>query len=272
MGGIQPDTMRRIANKLPEDGMLQRFMLTMAVDAVDDEDRPFNAAAKARYIGMITRLAHEANPGAPITMSDEARQEFRWLSREASAVARAAMISPRMKAHLGKIDGLFGRLAITYHLAESADRGIAPPPQVSGKTAATVADFMREYLAGHLRAFYDDLLSDSRHRAHAVWIAGHILAHQLDSLENRRLLQNYRGWDALPDWTRDSAMRMLVDAGWLYEIHGDNPGRRVTRWEVNPAVHSRFAHQAQQQAERRRSESEDIRRTAFGRALTGDHE
>lgn len=271
MGGIQPDSMRSIAAKLPEDGLLQRFMLTMAVDAVEDQDRPYNSAAKARYTSMITRLANDAAPTTHVILSDEARQEFLWLSREASAIARAAMISPRMKSHLGKIDGLFGRLCITYHLAESADRGIAPPPQVSGKTASTVADFMREYLAGHMRAFYDDLLADSRHRAHAVWIAGHILAHQLDSIENRRLLMNYRGWDALPDWTKDSALRMLVDAGWLYEIHGENPGRRVSRWEVNPAVHSRFAQYATREAERRRAETDEIRRTAFGRALTGDH-
>lgn len=270
MGGIQPDAMRGIAAKLPEDGLMQRFMVTMAEDAIEDEDRPYNAPAKRRYTAMIEHLAQQQAPPQPIRMSGEAIQEFRWISDEARGVAKLSVISPRMKAHLGKIDGLFGRLAIVYHLADAADRGIPPPPEVTGKTAETVADFMRGYLAGHLRAFYDDLLTDSRHRVHATWIAGHILGHELDQLEHRRLLQNYRGWDALPEWTQTSALRMLEDAGWLYPIHTDNPGRRVTRWEVNPLVHERFARHAEREAQRRKEETNGIRATAFGRALTGE--
>ena len=269
MGGIQPDSMRRISDKLPDDGLLQRFMLTMAVDAVDDEDRPYNASAKARYTGMIERLADVTRPCDPFTFSDEARAEFRWLSRETSAVARLSMLSPRMKSHLGKIDGLFGRLAIVHHLADAADRGQSPPPQVAGKTASTVADFIRDYLAGHLRAFYDDLLSDTKHRQHAIWIAGHILAHELDQIENRRLQQNYPAWGSMPKWEREQAMQMLEDSGWVYPIHGDNPARKVVRWEVNPLVHSRFAGVRDKEQVRRRSELDKVRESAMARAAGG---
>lgn len=270
MGGIQPSAMLRIAKGLPEDGMLQRFMIVMAQEQEGiGVDRAENASAVQRYDAMLQRLATtEAPHKRPFTLSDEGIAERQALEYDLKGARKLANISPRVKSHLGKLDGLFGRLCLTYHLADAADRGYDPGPVVTGATAHAVSDFIRDYLVGHMAAFYDDLLDGGQHMEHARWIAGHILAHELDSIEHRTILRVYRAWKPMPDYARSAVMQSLEDAGWVYPIHGENIGRRVTRWEVNPRVFEVYGRQGEAERTRRDAAMAAIKHTGLYRSLT----
>lgn len=270
MGGVQPSAMRALAAKLPEDGLLQRFMVVMAQERDDNGvDRLGDLAAEKRYAAMLETLM-EGVPtprDAPLRMSEDAIAVRETMETELKGVRRMSTLSPRVKAHLGKWDGLFVRLCLTYHLADAADRRIPPPPLVTGKTAHAVADFMREYLVGHMISFYTDLLDDGSHLEHARWIAGHILANELYVIENRTLTQNYARWRGLPDWTRAATMHALEDAGWLYPVVGENVGKRITRWEVNAHVFEIFHAQAAAERLRRTDQRDATMRMALARAI-----
>lgn len=267
MGGSQPELFRELSAKLPEDGLVQRFMVVMARDANTSDESVDDSASYDRYEAMLRWLSAMRAPEYPITLSDEGHKERERMENDIYGTSGMAGISPRMKSHVGKMSGLFGRLCITFHLIEAADRRIAPPPVVSGATAHMAADFIREYLAGHIRSFYDDLLAEAKHRQHALWIAGLILGKKLTEIDNRRIQQSYDRWETLPEWTRENAMRMLEDAAWLTPATRNNPGRRVNRWDVNPLVHVRFVDIAEQEAKRRESNRQMLRDNLLARAI-----
>lgn len=240
MGGIQPSSIRSIASKLPEDGLLQRFMVVMAQD-VDSigVDRERNSAAAYRYSGMLERLAAHNGPTPMIRMSAEARAILVRLETELLDIRRLGFASERVKAALGKYSGLFVRLCLVYHLADAADKGVEPPQFVTGDTAWSVFEFMSCYLVGHLVAFYDDLLGDVRHSEDAKAIGRIILSQRWESLSNRDIYRYHTPWKRMPDWHRASVLKYLEDTGWLYPVSPDG-GRRTVHWDVNPRVFELF--------------------------------
>lgn len=267
MGGSQPDMFRQLSAKLPEDGLIQRFMVIMARDALTGDESIDDTESFDRYNRMLRNLSTTPAPTNPIKMSDEGHKEREWMERDIQGTVGMAQISPRMKSHISKLSGLFGRLCLTFHLADAADKRMTPAAVVTGATARCAADFIREYLVGHIRSFYDDLLSESKHRQHAKWIAGYILSRKLTEIDNRRIQQSYDAWEGLPDWTRESAMRMLEDGSWLSPVIGTNPGRRTNRWSVNPVVHLKFPNVAEQERTRRLAEREAMKGNLIYREL-----
>lgn len=267
MGGIQPTSIRSIAHKLPEDGMLQRFLIVMAQDVDKGVDRAGNDKAKARYAAMLEFLANDNWQPRRIKMSPGAWHVLDKLQSELVDVNKLGTASERVRAALGKYPGIFVRLCLVYHVADAADRRATIPPLVSEETAWTVFEFMTGYLVGHLVAFYDDLLGESGHCEAARAVGRVILAHEWLSVENRDIQRYYEPWKGFPEWKKAACMRYLEDSGWLFPVVPDKTSRRVVRWDVNERVYELFHMTAKEERARKLAQIEQRRAGAFARAM-----
>jgi hypothetical protein len=268
LGGIQPGPMRRLARKIDDDGLLQRFIVVFPQAMVEGVDRRPNYAALARYCQTIVHLVDLTPGNRPVVfrLSDAAQTERAVVERLAQNVMLLPEISAAFRGHLSKWPGLFARLVCTYHVTEAVAAGAEPTATVSGATAARVARLMTEYLLPHSARFYTEILGNE-HLAHARWIAGYVLAHQVEQLTARDVGRVYR--ELRGDGKRIAdVMGTLVLAGWASEI--DTNHRPPTRWKINPKVHELFAVRAQQERQRRETVRAEIARAALELGVRGD--
>ena len=89
----------------------------------------------------------------------------------------------RLAAHLGKYDGVFARLCLTFHCIEHAEQNLILP--ISENTALRVKSFLHEFLFPHALAFYGGLLGLADDHDRLTATAGYILAHKLTKITNR---------------------------------------------------------------------------------------
>jgi hypothetical protein len=251
--------MRRLAGKITDDGLVQRFLVGFAKDVSEEEDRPVDQAAGEAYSSAIKTLATwEPAERVVFRFSADAQIERAAVASVARNVAALPDTSAAFKAHLGKWPGLFARLALTFHLIDAAANGYtldSIPLTIERHTAAKVAQLMIDYFLPNAARFYVELLGKDQ-LIHARWIAGYILAHRCDRISARDI---GRAYHRLRDEvvSIQTAMETLYVAGWVM-VETTN-GKGPTRWKVNADVHVRFAPRAA--AERTRREAE--RRRAF---------
>ena len=253
LGGIQPDPMRKIAHRLNEDGLLQRFIVVCPTRAAGlGEDRPPDREAESAWQSVMDAvLAMKGDKERPVLFSAEARAVLVEVSNAADAEAAKASTPSRMRVHLGKWQGLFVRLCLLYHVIEAAAANQqAADSEVPRGTAETVKRLMLDYLLPHLRAFYGNVLDQNATAEHARWIAGYILARDATFISIRDINRAYGAWKRLMEGDQKQVMRSLVDAAWL------EPNGRG--WKVNPMVHETFAENAEIEKARRRAVKEQI--------------
>ena len=191
------------ARDASDDGMLQRFMFAVPGLQQGGVDRAPDKAAMMRYDALFTILATLRPPdtmGFQVTLDDKAHALRKQVDTLAEAMAAMPDTSTRMQASYGKWAGLFARLCLTFHLIEIADCrswGVVQPSagDVSVDTVERVTRFMRDIVLPHLiRA--DALMFKTAQTGHAQWIAGFILAHRLDRIQDRDIVRNYRALSA----------------------------------------------------------------------------
>jgi len=257
VGGIQPEPMRKLASKLTDDGLLQRFVVGMARSSVRGEDREPDERACRAYRDAIIRLVDLPAPGARriFTLSEEAHLERETVETAARNVQILPDTSSAFRAHLSKWPGIFARLLLTFHALESPQLD----PVISGATARKVAVLMLDYFLPHAARFYSDVLGHA-HMKHARWVAGYILSHGKERITAREIGRGchelYHDRTAL-----FSAMEALTLAGWVTAATDGN-GKQPTRWNVNRRVHDLFAARAGQERERREAVRAEIARAA----------
>lgn len=255
IGGIQPDAIRRIAQNMTDDGLMQRFMIVIGQNAVE-HDRPPRFDVMSRFSDLIDHL-YGVNPASdPVRLSDDAHAVREALVAYAGELAEYPALPGGLRAHLGKWSGLFARLLLIFHAIECAGLRVHPCSRlVDGETAMRVDRLMRRFLLPHALAYYTDVMGSSSDLEHARWVAGHILSKRLSTICNRDLVQAYKQWRGLDEWRRQRVMQMLEDMGWLLPMPEDaqpRPGRRSSgHWAVAPAVHSVYAEKARAEAARR---------------------
>ena len=163
-------------------------------------------------------------------------------------------ISPQFAAFAGKLDGMFARLALTFHCCDHIDLRLARdatriPEPITKNTAERVTRLMQEFIIPHALHFYLDLTGETTILADARAIAGYILARRVERVTYGSLTTNCRR--PCRGKARDEVIRMLEPLemfGWL---------RREDRlpipraWIVNPNVHEVFEAKAKQERERR---------------------
>jgi len=249
LGGIQPGPFRRIAKRIDDDGLLQRIFPIFAREAGPGVDRAPNASVVERYHDLIRRLV--ALPvftsGFVVTLAPDAQAERRYIAEIARDVAVLPQASAAFRGHLAKWEGLYARLLLTFHAAESLTIGDRIAPTIPCDTARRCARFMVDFLLPNAARFYSELLGQD-HLENARWVAGLILSHQLERISARDIARAHHELrDNRDDLT--AAMRVLEVANWVDPI--ESSGGKWQRWRVNPAVHVLFAERAEAERVRR---------------------
>ena len=259
IGGIQPDAIRRIAQNMTDDGLMQRFMIIVGRNA-KEYDRAEDSAAHDRYRALVDHL-HVIQPvKTPVTMSEEAHAIREDLNQYTADLMEFGTLPGGLISHLGKWSGLFARLTLLFHAIECHTLSVHPATrQVTGDTARRVDLLMRKFLLPHALAYYTDILGAASELEHARWIAGHILSKGLQVLQNRDLMLHYKQWRGLDDWKRQKVMQVLQDMGWLVPVEDARETRRGAHtWAVVSSVHTKFATKAQDEAEKRAKIREEM--------------
>jgi 5S rRNA maturation endonuclease (ribonuclease M5) len=254
LGGIQPGPMRDIAQRIGEDGLLQRFLVVCAEPAALDQDRRPDMSVISGYVELSKHIASIQGMGSeqPIKLSEEAHREREINARKERRFVDAAS-SPHLKAWVGKWSGLFARLCLLYHVVDCASRGEYPGNSaVSGHTARQVRQFMESYLFAHALHFYTDVVDSHKRVDHAQQIASIIVARGWESFSRRDLARAWRKERKLEPWEIAQAIETLEVSSWIDPSTADLDQHRKARlWFVNPKVHEQFAHHAEEQRRKR---------------------
>jgi hypothetical protein len=257
LGGIQPDVIRRLASESYDDGFLQRMLLVVlrAAEVGKDVATPHVSTDYAWLIERLPKLQLPVSASLNddhdgILRFDNRAQAFRGrLEAEYHDLMQVEAINRKMAAHIGKYDGLFGRLCVAFHCIEHAYKSYIPEFVTEG-TAERVAEFMRRFLLPHALAFYSGVLKLADDHDRLAAVAGYILARQSERITNRDVQRGDATMRKLTRHDTESTFEQLEALGWVTRMAGP----RLTdppHWLVNPAVHQRFAARAAEERTRR---------------------
>lgn len=252
VGGIQPGPMRKVAGKVEEDGLLQRFIPIPIRAAMPGEDVAPDAAALRAWSDLVERM-HDMRstflqlpdrcrltPGAQDAVSDAMRRQ--------DALAASPEIDRRLCSALAKGAGQLSRLILIYHAIEGRDDLWGDiPAEVSLATARRAIAVYFELVAVAQSQFYTSVIGESVAHQQARRVAGHILAKELKTITNRDL--HRAALKEADEQERAAAMRILELSGWV--APSKEIGGRVSTWVVDQRVHSKFAAIAETERARR---------------------
>jgi hypothetical protein len=252
IGGIQPSVVQAYAQSTNHDGMLQRFILVKAGESRLGVDRRPDLEARERYTAVMEQLAGTLAVGnSLVTLSEDAHKV-----REALDIKlhKLTISHPNkfLAAAIGKWNGLFARMLLTFHCVEAAtDHEYPCFREVSGETAHRVSDLMWRTLLPHAVAFYQGLdpIEDT-----ARELAALILAHEWPRFTVKRdLNRNWRASRKLKPWELEETLDRLEAFGWILpEPLNLNEKGKPAAYLVNRGIHTRFAEQAERERERRK--------------------
>ncbi len=261
IGAIQPDAFARIIDKLPEDGLLQRFIVVNARQQVEGSEKPYNKAANDRFHEMQQRIFDTIVQPNNVTLSNEANEIRREITAFAFRLMKVNFISSAMCSHLGKYQTIAARLMLTFHAIECSDSRIHPQScQVSGDTARMVKAFMLEFLYPHAVAFYINIVGNTEIGRHLRKIAELCLTHESAEISNRDFMHGWVGWRHCKPYEQESIINQLIDNGWIMPAP---TARRTnkgfpTRFIINPEIEVIHAERKYAEIERRKIAHEAI--------------
>jgi len=262
IGGIQPGPMREICSGIREDGLLQRFMVIMGRQSINGNEQRPNEVAYKRYHDMQRQIFQTIPSGDRIYLSEGANEIRKEIADKAAQLINIQFISPSFCSHLGKWSGLSGRLMLTYHAIECADRSIHPQSlPISEQTAIKVKHFMCDFLLTHAIAFYMDVLGASELGRNLKAIAAMILSRKgMQQITQRDMHRGWVGWRHVSDSQRETILTRLVEAGWIqpHLLSRVNHRRYPTRWLVNPTLWTVYAAKAAEEIANRKIAAEHI--------------
>ncbi len=260
IGGVQPDMMRRVASGMGNDGLLQRFMVLVARPAVLDEDRAPDMAAMDAFGRLFDHLAGIGPSTNVVKLSEEAHQSREKVARYAKRMIDA-FDNPHVQAWLGKWDGLYARLLLTYHVIDCATDGVYPTERlVDGETADKVERLLCGTLLHHAIHFYAEIVDANDRQEHVRQLARLILAKNFERITKRDISLLWKASRRLEWWELRQVIDSLCTMDWLTPDPDalDTDGK-PRAWYVNPAVHSMFSDAARREQERRRAATETLR-------------
>ncbi|EXL06687.1 hypothetical protein BG36_06375 [Aquamicrobium defluvii] len=250
VGGIQPDSIRKVAADAVDDGLLQRMFPIVLRSTTVGEDVPM-PPAQANYEVTVHFLVHVRPPrSGTLQFDDEAQAIRRKLETRHSYLQALELLNPKLASHIGKLDGLFGRLCVIWHAIENYSCPDGLPEIINGDIASRVADFMTMFLLPHSVAFYAGTLGFSNDHDRLKAVAAYIVAHRLTKITVRDIARGDRSMRRLTKQDVLPILEQLTALGWLAE----EPGPRATSdpvYIVNPIVHSLFAERAAHEQARR---------------------
>lgn len=261
IGGIQPDMMRRIANGMGNDGLLQRFMILVARPSQKGEDRFPDRTAMDQFAALFDHLEALEPAEESVTMSEAAHQARDRIEVFADKMIRA-FDHPHMQAWLGKWEGLFARLVLLYHVIECAEESIYPTTKkVTSETAEKVERLMCGTLLHHAIHFYQEVVDAHDRQSNMRQLARLILARGMSVVTKRDIHLYWRASRKLQQWEVKAVIDGLCNLDWLTpdETSLDVVDGKPKTWFVNPAVHTAFADHAERERTRREEAVEALR-------------
>lgn len=267
LGGIQPDVIRQLAGESYDDGFLQRMLMIVLRPATLGQNAASRGVAM-EYGQLIERLTKlrtpvsgswkDANDGVLRFQNRAQDVRGRMEAKHLDLAQAIETFNGKLAAHIGKFDGLFGRLCAAFHCIEHAtfdrekpERIPDIPEFISEDTAERVAKFMHQYLLPHAFAFYGGVLKLADDHDRLINVAGYILTREEKKvLTNRDVQMGCRTMRKLERRDIEAVFEQLDALGWVMMT----PGLRRTdppHWAVNPAVHQKFTKRAKAEAERR---------------------
>ncbi len=268
IGGIQPEPIRRIAQKSDDDGLLARMLYAVLGDATRGADRKACKTARQRYFALFRALI-TMQPASDIltgphtaTLHPEAHKHRLRIDDMLEAMSAMPDTSVRLKGMFAKWGATWAQIAFLYHLIDCADPDRQGDPLdamvVSEDAARRAALYMEQILLPHtLKA--DVQMFQTEGANHARWIALHILAQNKEEITRREVLAGYQAMrnpetkNALND-----IMTSLTHMGWLKEEGDSRSMKPVTTWSVNPKVLRLFAERGAVERARRKADVEAI--------------
>lgn len=260
LGGVQPDMMRRVADSMGNDGLLQRFIVLVARSAVEDHDRTPDMLAMERYRQLFDWLVGLQPGTRPVQLTEAAHVCRERVARLALKLAEA-FDNPSLKAWFGKWTGLYARLLLVYHVLECYPQSIHPcTTDVSGETAEKVERLMCGTLLHHGLHFYQEVLDAHERQEQVRQLARLILAKRYGRITKRDMMQYWKAGQK-EDWYKvRGIVESLCSMGWLDPDTDtlDSDGR-PRAWLVNPECHVMFEQYAERERRRRKSQAETLR-------------
>ncbi|MDP3262444.1 MAG: DUF3987 domain-containing protein [Tabrizicola sp.] len=265
LSGTQPDRIGKVARDLGSDGMLQRFLFVLGdeVERGGGVDEEPDEVAGQEYHELVRYLATAESPGrVPVVLSDEAHTVLGAAEAKIRSLKNFPGVPGAWAEHVAKWNGTLYRITLAFHAVEcwrawSIVDGVFPefyPQPVSGETARRAALFSG-FMLRHALAFYQRFFEHGETGKDARRFAGFILtAPEKATYSRRDIGQAVR--ELRDRRHRDQVTRELEDIGWLRGAARDAEG--VSKWEVNPAVHVRFAERAKWEIDERRAKRESI--------------
>jgi hypothetical protein len=200
--------------------------------------------------------------GDVIRLSAEARVYWQEVSDLAYAFQRLPNGPEALKGFMGKLEGNFARLLLTFHIVESVESirllGVILP-EIGSHTAKRARDLMLNFFVPSAVRIYGNIFA--RQEGVVQRVARFILSEKRERITERDLqvgIWAMRGSEHAGD--RHQAIDGLVEAGWLAPFGGG--------WRVNPNIYPRFAKaEAEEQARTAKAQREQadamavIRRT-----------
>jgi len=259
IGGIQPDKIRSVMSEASDDGMMQRFFPIVLRESGYDQDIETPDVGE-HYNALLDRL-HDLQPhksivgDMPLIFDDQAQQyRTEMARRHVDMVSVISHANSKIASHIGKYNGLFGRLCIIWHCIEHAYAD-EMPEEINFDTARRVGEFMHEYLFRHLKAFYTGVLGMSDDLDALRDLGGYILTHGKEMVSMRDLQRSTRALKSLNRFEGARIFEQMEAMGWLEQVHkrSDSP-----QWAVNPKVHDVYTEKANAERERREAVRSDI--------------
>lgn len=248
LGGIQPDAIRRIAGDAVDDGLLQRFLPIVLRTAALGEDEPIPGQA-AQY-EMATHAVRHAHATKSLRFDAAAQSIFREVQARHHRLGSIEMLNKKLAAHIGKLDGIFARLCVVWHVMSDPWQ-INVSPTIGAPVAVQVERFLRVFLLPHAFAFYSSVLGMSDEQDQLEAIGGYILAHRLDKIDHRTVQRSVRSCRKLDRFHTRPLFETLAAMNWLAAV--DDPEKRNGEplWMVNPYIYQLFAERADMEEKRR---------------------
>jgi len=255
VGGVQPDPIRRIMSDATDDGLIQRFFPIMLAEPIVGKDIEMPDVA-TEYDGLIDALWELKPPETwlgpqPLVFSEEAQALRNTLEAyHLDIMTTYETVNRKIASHVGKYDGMFGRLCVIFHCIEHVTKspGEALEAEVSIDTARRAKDFLHRFLRQHALAFYTNVAGLTDDHDIMTDIAGYILAHKLEKVSLRNLARGTTRMKRLTKADGERIFEQMAAHGWLEETR-----TRVdsVMWDVNPLAHTLYANRAENERTRR---------------------
>lgn len=242
VGGIQPDVIRKIAQEATDDGLIQRFVPIILLPAVESMDVEM-PDVETEYDRLVMSLFNIQPRAALLQFDDEAQAIRAELERKHLRLQSLEVMSAQLASHIGKYDGLFGRLCVLWHCIETQDQGRVADV-ISGDVARRVAAFMNDFLLPHAIKFYAEIIGLGARDSRVKDVADFILAHPEHKVLNVALLQkSVRSLRDLDKREAITVMQILSAYGWAWEEPG--PATRSDPvFRRNPILDVKYAMRA----------------------------